>query len=54
VLDVSPDATEQQILAAYRRKAKAVHPDAGGSSESFAQVTQSKGHRARNAEWQSL
>jgi hypothetical protein len=42
VLEVSPDATEQQILDAYRRKAREAHPDAGGSSEAFVQVTQAK------------
>jgi DnaJ domain len=42
VLGISPNATEQQILDAYRRKAKEAHPDAGGSSEAFAQVTQAK------------
>jgi hypothetical protein len=42
VLEVTPDATEQQILDAYRRKAREAHPDAGGSSEAFVQVTQAK------------
>jgi DnaJ domain len=41
-LAISPDATEQQILDAYRRKAKEAHPDAGGSSEAFTLVTQAK------------
>ncbi|MFL6416121.1 MAG: DnaJ domain-containing protein [Bryobacteraceae bacterium] len=42
ILDVSADATEQQILDAYRRKAKEAHPDAGGSSEAFGLVAQAK------------
>jgi hypothetical protein len=42
ILGVSPDAPEQQILDAYRRKARESHPDAGGSSEAFVQVSQAK------------
>jgi hypothetical protein len=42
ILEISQDATEQQILDAYRRKARATHPDSGGSSEAFVQVTQAK------------
>ena len=30
LLGVGPEATDKQIRAAYRRKAKAAHPDAGG------------------------
>lgn len=42
ILEITPDATEQQILDAYRRKAREAHPDTGGSSEAFVQVTQAK------------
>lgn len=42
ILDIGSDATEQQILEAYRRKARETHPDAGGSSEAFNQVAQAK------------
>ena len=42
ILEINPDATEPQILDAYRRKAREAHPDAGGSSEAFHQVTQAK------------
>lgn len=42
VLGVSPEATEDQILNAYRAKAKTAHPDKGGSSEAFDQLSQAK------------
>jgi len=37
-LDVGQDATPADIRAAYRRKAKAAHPDAGGTAEEFQAV----------------
>jgi curved DNA-binding protein CbpA len=37
-LGVSPDATTAQIIAAYRRKAKQHHPDAGGDPVEFAKA----------------
>lgn len=42
ILGVSPDATEQQILDAYRRKARESHPDNGGTHDQFIAVTQAK------------
>ena len=33
VLEVCPDATDDQIKTAWRRAAKVTHPDAGGTSE---------------------
>lgn len=38
-LGVPPDATPAEIKAAYKRKAKETHPDAGGDAEKFQQVT---------------
>ena len=35
-LGVPPTATDEEIKAAYRRRAKATHPDANGSAEEFA------------------
>lgn len=35
VLEVERTATKDQIKRAYRKKAKAAHPDAGGDSEEF-------------------
>lgn len=35
VLGISPSATTEQIKTAYRKAARATHPDAGGSSETF-------------------
>ena len=40
VLGLSPDATAEQVRAAYRRAARASHPDHGGSSERFHVVSQ--------------
>jgi DnaJ-class molecular chaperone len=37
-LGVPRDATTEQIIAAFRAKAKAHHPDAGGDPEDFAKV----------------
>jgi len=39
VLGIAPDASLDQIRAAYRVKVKTVHPDIGGSNESFTEVT---------------
>lgn len=38
VLGVCKDATPEQIKSAFRRRAKAAHPDAGGSVEAFGDV----------------
>lgn len=38
-LGVPKDAPPEKIKAAYRRKAKAAHPDAGGSPEKFGAIT---------------
>ncbi|WP_312179514.1 J domain-containing protein [Arthrobacter sp.] len=40
VLGVTPSATAEQIRSAYRRAARETHPDHGGSSESFHQVSE--------------
>jgi len=42
LLGITPDATEEQILAAYRQKARTAHPDAGGSAPAFHELTQAK------------
>jgi len=38
LLDIPPDATEDEIRAAYRRKVKEWHPDYGGDDESFVRL----------------
>ena len=38
VLDVAPDASTEQIRAAFRRLSKKVHPDQGGSNALFSRV----------------
>ncbi len=40
VLGVPDDATIEQIRKAYRKKARATHPDHGGSAENFHEVTE--------------
>lgn len=37
-LGIPPSATQAEITAAYRRKAKATHPDHGGSAKEFQRV----------------
>lgn len=37
-LGVNPEATPDDIKSAFKRRAKATHPDAGGSAEAFAIV----------------
>jgi molecular chaperone DnaJ len=39
LLDVSRDASPDEIKRAYRRKAREHHPDAGGDEEAFKQIT---------------
>lgn len=38
VLEVSPDATPDEIKAAYRQLLHTAHPDKGGSQEAFAEL----------------
>src|SRR6478752_7702090 len=38
ILGVRRDATDEQVKAAYRRRAKATHPDSGGDPEAFGRV----------------
>lgn len=45
ILGVRPDADEDVIDAAYRAKAKRMHPDAGGSVERMAEL---------NAAWEAV
>lgn len=40
VLDIQTDATEAQIKAAYRKKARESHPDRGGDAQVFNGVTE--------------
>lgn len=42
VLGVDPDASEDEIVAAYREKAKDVHPDRNGDEEEFRRLKQAK------------
>lgn len=45
VLDAAPNATPEQLLAAYRKKVLRCHPDRGGSHEAMVEV---------NAAWEIL
>ena len=42
LLDVKPDASAEDILAAHRRLIAKVHPDAGGSADLAARVNQAR------------
>lgn len=42
VLGVKPGATEAEIEASYRQKAKLLHPDLGGDPESFRRITEAR------------
>ncbi len=38
ILGVRRDATDDQVKAAYRRRAKTTHPDSGGDADAFSRV----------------
>jgi curved DNA-binding protein CbpA len=38
ILGVARDASEEQIKAAYRKRAKAAHPDSGGDTDAFSRL----------------
>lgn len=44
VLDVDPDADEEELKRAYRRRVKETHPDLGGSEAAFRQVREAYEH----------
>lgn len=39
LLEVARDASPEEVKRAYRRKARVLHPDAGGDAEAFKEVT---------------
>ncbi len=42
VLEVAPDADEAVVKAAFRQKAKSAHPDQGGDTAEWQQLTDAK------------
>jgi curved DNA-binding protein CbpA len=56
ILGIDPDANEEEVKRAYRRRAKETHPDRGGSAEGFLLVrTAYEEIKAgyRTGEWES-
>jgi len=39
-LDLRPPCSEEEVLAAYRQRAKSLHPDRGGDLEKFLRLQQ--------------
>lgn len=42
VLGVPADASSERVVAAFRRRAKSVHPDQGGSQEAMYELVQAR------------
>ena len=42
LLGVRPDASREEVMAAFRSKAKAAHPDAGGDPETFKRLLKAR------------
>lgn len=49
ILGVAPGASDEEIDAAYRQRAKDLHPDAGGTAEAMAELNAARA-RAKNRE----
>jgi curved DNA-binding protein CbpA len=50
ILGLSKDADGSEVKKAFKRRAKATHPDAGGSTEAFAEVKRAHvGMQAQNS-----
>jgi molecular chaperone DnaJ len=39
IIGVAKDASDDEIKRAYRRRARELHPDAGGDEEEFKELT---------------
>jgi DnaJ family protein C protein 19 len=48
LLDVAPDATPDEVIAAHKRLIAKVHPDTGGSADLAARVNQARDVLLRN------
>lgn len=49
ILGLNPEATEDEIDAAFRAKAKSAHPDAGGSHDQMARLNAARDELIRRA-----
>lgn len=47
ILGLAPDASPSEVQAAYRRQAKAIHPDVGGSDAAFGRLSAAYARVAR-------
>lgn len=48
VLGLRPGATDEEIQAAYRTKAKGAHPDAGGSQTAMSELNRARDDAMRS------
>lgn len=42
ILELGPNATEEEIDASFREKARFMHPDAGGSAQAFQELNEAR------------
>jgi DnaJ-class molecular chaperone len=52
LLGLEPGASPAEVRAAYRHKAKAAHPDAGGDAEAFEELWEAHAHALTYAEFE--